>query len=119
MTPYRPASPCTVPGCPRRSLGHGLCAVHARQRSLQGDEQRGSASERGYGAAWRVIRDAYLADHPDCVSCGAPATDVDHIIARRWGGTDDEENLQALCHECHAKKTAKRDGGFGNRRGAL
>ena len=27
----------------------------------------------------------------------------------------DERNLQALCHECHSRKTATEDGGFGNR----
>ena len=26
----------------------------------------------------------------------------------------DEENLQALCHACHSRKTAAEDGGFGN-----
>lgn len=34
------------------------------------------------------------------------ATDVDHITARRFGGGDEWENLQSLCHECHSKKTA-------------
>ena len=31
----------------------------------------------------------------------------------RSGGTDDEENLQALCHECHSAKTASEDGRWG------
>lgn len=45
-----------------------------------------------------------------------PATDVDHIIPHK-GNEDlmwDEENLQALCHACHSRKTAAEDGGFGN-----
>jgi 5-methylcytosine-specific restriction endonuclease McrA len=27
------------------------------------------------------------------------------MIALQYGGTDDEQNLQALCCECHAKKS--------------
>lgn len=45
-------------------------------------------------------------------------TDVDHIVPHR-GDPEllyDEANLQSLCHECHSKKTAREDGGFGNGR---
>lgn len=35
------------------------------------------------------------------------ATEVDHVLPRHRGGTDDLENLQALCSECHARKTAQ------------
>ena len=31
--------------------------------------------------------------------------DIDHIIERSIGGTNDEDNLQALCPTCHAYKT--------------
>jgi 5-methylcytosine-specific restriction endonuclease McrA len=31
---------------------------------------------------------------------------VDHIITKARGGTDDPSNLQALCRECHSRKTA-------------
>lgn len=41
------------------------------------------------------------------------ATDVDHIVPREQGGSDQWSNLQALCHSCHSKKTATEDGGFG------
>jgi 5-methylcytosine-specific restriction endonuclease McrA len=34
-----------------------------------------------------------------------PATDVDHILAKRSGGRDTFENFQALCHSCHSRKT--------------
>ncbi|HZC81646.1 MAG TPA: HNH endonuclease signature motif containing protein [Nitrospiraceae bacterium] len=55
----------------------------------------------------------FLREHPLCVTClkegiVKPATDVDHVIPH--GGTErlfwDEENWQALCHECHSQKTA-------------
>lgn len=52
-------------------------------------------------------RDGWL-----CVCCAADgrttvATEVDHILPLHKGGTDDLENLQALCGECHARKTAR------------
>ena len=33
------------------------------------------------------------------------ATEVDHIQPKGLGGTDDEDNLQAICHQCHKIKT--------------
>lgn len=84
-------------------------------------EEKGSAAQRGYGYRWRNVRAAFLREHPLCAECMrrgrlTPATDVDHIKPHH-GDPDlmwDEENLQALCHACHARKTASEDGGFGN-----
>ncbi len=46
-----------------------------------------------------------------CELCGAPADEqaleVDHIMPRRYGGQDDETNLQALCWRCNANKGAR------------
>jgi len=42
-------------------------------------------------------------------TCGQllpPTFETDHIIARADGGTDDASNLQCLCPNCHAFKTA-------------
>jgi 5-methylcytosine-specific restriction protein A len=33
--------------------------------------------------------------------------EIDHILALEDGGTNDLENLQALCRNCHGKKTAR------------
>lgn len=82
-----------------------------------------------YGASWRKLRSAFLAENPVC-HCNAfsywdgalgvygansalegariaPAVLVDHIRPLSMGGTHDWSNLQSLCHSCHAKKTAK------------
>jgi 5-methylcytosine-specific restriction protein A len=74
--------------------------------------QRLSAHQRGYGARWRKHRKIFLANHPVCSDPYhrhpnqiRPATDDDHIIAKRRGGKDGEENEQALCHSCHSYKT--------------
>lgn len=35
-----------------------------------------------------------------------PATECDHIMPKHKGGTDDIDNLAAICKPCHAEKTA-------------
>lgn len=44
---------------------------------------------------------------------------IDHIVPfnGNWNLFLDMDNLEALCHRCHSKKTASQDGGFGNRTG--
>lgn len=71
-----------------------------------------SRHERGYGSQWvktraRIMgRDLHL-----CQVCLAtagratPATQCDHITPKSQGGTDDHDNLQAICDDCHATKT--------------
>jgi diadenosine tetraphosphate (Ap4A) HIT family hydrolase/5-methylcytosine-specific restriction endonuclease McrA len=43
-----------------------------------------------------------------CELCGVPADEkaleVDHILPRNHGGTDDPSNLQALCYSCNSMK---------------
>jgi 5-methylcytosine-specific restriction protein A len=57
-----------------------------------------------------AIRKRILDHSPLCVSCSkqgiiTPATEVDHIKPLHKGGTDDMDNLQPLCAECHKIKT--------------
>lgn len=37
-----------------------------------------------------------------CEKCGAVAVDIHHIKPKALGGTDDIDNLIALCRECHS-----------------
>ena len=37
--------------------------------------------------------------------CTHTATEVDHITNIRQGGTNYSDNLQAVCHTCHKRKT--------------
>lgn len=111
----RASYPCSQPGCPARAVKGGRCATHQRQREQAYQRQRGTVTEQGYGAAWRKIRDQVLRDEPYCRECLAMgmltrATDVDHIVARAKGGTDDITNLCPLCHKHHSSKTAREDG---------
>jgi ATP adenylyltransferase len=51
-----------------------------------------------------------------CELCGISAEEkaleVDHILRRNLGGTDDESNLQALCYSCNAMKRDRDDTDF-------
>ena len=44
--------------------------------------------------------EVFARDEQTCQSCGAPATDIDHIE----GGSAELENLQALCAKCNRQK---------------
>jgi len=98
--PMRLARPCRHPGCPKLD-----CEEHSRR----GLDQRQSAAKRGYGRRWQQLRLMYLRTKPICevAGCDQPATDVDHITPKRDGGQDVWDNLQALCHSHHSKKTMK------------
>lgn len=78
---------------------------------------RPSASQRGYDANWRKLRLIVLRARPVCQMCQREsAAHVDHIVSLERGGTNEESNLQTLCHSCHSKKTVQCDGGFGRRK---
>jgi 5-methylcytosine-specific restriction protein A len=60
--------------------------------------------------------------NPLCVICAAKgyvkmANVVDHIIPHKGDKAlfYDFDNLQSLCTRCHNRKTAREDGGFGNK----
>lgn len=78
---------------------------------------KGSRHDRGYGAAWVKTRERILTrDYWLCQAClstgkltalGVKRWDhaVDHITPKSKGGSDDDDNLQSLCRECHWHKT--------------
>lgn len=109
----RAASQCPRGRCPGL-VRDGVCSVCGAVRTMgrrEQDKDRGTANQRGYDARWRKLRLMYLRAHPLCVVCArenrvTEATDVDHIIPKRDGGTDEESNLQSMCHSCHSRKTA-------------
>ncbi len=55
----------------------------------------------------RIRRRILRRDGGLCQVCGAPAHHVDHIVPAVDGGSDDDENLQALCALHHSAKTAR------------
>lgn len=86
---------------------------------------RTSRHERGYGTQWdktrlRILkRDNYLCQ--PCLAEGRihTANEVDHRIPKAKGGTDDDDNLQAINHDCHVAKTTRENGGTPKRRYGL
>lgn len=63
------------------------------------------------GRPWRRLREQVLQrDYYTCQHCGRVCLPenlcADHIINQARGGTDELNNLQTLCNECHAIKTA-------------
>ena len=68
-------------------------------------------------AHWRNLRKLILARDPVCMICHrAASTVVDHIIPHkgRWELFSDISNVWGICEECHNRKTAAEDGGFGH-----
>lgn len=78
-----------------------------------------SRQARGYGAKWdrlrKVIlaRDNYLCQCPECLGGDKRLTaagEVDHIVPKAKGGTDEESNLRAVNTDCHKRITAQQKG---------
>lgn len=78
-----------------------------------------SRHQRGYGSAWDRLRvqilkrDTYLCRCPRCLGGELrvrPATEVDHILPKAKGGTDDPLNLRAVSRQCHERLTLEQQG---------
>jgi 5-methylcytosine-specific restriction endonuclease McrA len=65
----------------------------ATKRSVSETKKKFVASQQG----WK------------CKDCGQQLNawyEVDHVIRLEYGGSNETDNLVALCRECHGKKTA-------------
>ena len=121
MSPFEPLHPCGFPGCPALvESTHRRCEKHRIQEQKENDRRRGSAARRGYDSRWRAARKDFLRCNPLCVEChrkGIPkaAAVVDHIIHHKGDSNLfwDRSNWQALCKQCHNRKTAATDGRWG------
>ena len=58
---------------------------------------------------WEKLRLAVIQRDKKCKVCKNKVGEfhVDHIIPHRLGGSNEMENLQLLCNECHKKKTVE------------
>lgn len=78
--------------------------VHAGERLTDRPARPASKPMLSQADKWRILRrDGFC-----CQSCGAQdrPLHVDHVIARINGGSDADENLQALCDKCNLQKGA-------------
>lgn len=92
--------------------GSGRCGKHKVRAGTFADSRRGTRHERGYGADWDKKRLVILArDAGLCCACTrlnlvTPGNIVDHVVPKSQGGDDDDDNLQTICGEHNAEKTA-------------
>lgn len=107
--PKMPPKPCTAARCNNMATKNGRCEDHNIEAWASNKGK--SAHSRGYGYGWKKLRNRILKrDDYLCQSCLRAdiikeAKEVDHILNKKRGGTDHESNLEALCCECHKKKT--------------
>lgn len=101
---------CAEAGCFEISDSE-RCPRHTRSGDFRSSRTRGlTTTERGYGWRWQKAREVILAREPLCRPCKqagrvSPATEVDHVVEKARGGTDDPDNLQPICKHCHDAKS--------------
>lgn len=111
--PVAAPRPCSHPGCGVLVRdGSGRCVKHPKPGAFRTQaKQETNTTARGYGWDWQVLRKAILSrDHGLCQVCWAAevvtvAREVDHIVSKKLGGSNEPSNLQAICTPCHKIKT--------------
>jgi len=80
--------------------------IFKRLQALQDHSIRPTKRFLGLPEDWAIIRKQILErDGHKCIWCGCTIwPEVDHIIRRADGGTEDPENLRTLCVHCHARR---------------
>jgi 5-methylcytosine-specific restriction enzyme A len=105
--PLAAPRPCTHPGCGVLVRdGTGRCAKHPRADW----KKKVDAPKRITGRRLQAMRARLFARQPLCEMCEARglvklATQRDHRLSLGEGGTDTEDNEQALCDQCHEGKS--------------
>lgn len=72
-------------------------------------EAKAGSTPRARGRAWMQTRRRVLLNGGfECTACGRvhQSNEVDHRVPLEQGGSNELHNLQVLCHDCHAEKTA-------------
>lgn len=91
-------------------MAGAMTSPYAKRKPWQHSTQ--SRHDRGYGTTWDKLRlvilkrDRYLCQCPDCNGGRTrvtPANQVDHIIRKADGGSDDPSNLRSMNRRCHDK----------------
>ena len=109
--PSRPPKACAKCG---KATHHRYCdSCKGRVEKLR-DRRRGTTTERGYGHSWQKLRKVVLDRDPYCQwpDCPNPTEEIDHVVPKALGGTDEFDNLQGLCVEHHKHKSTMEAGQF-------
>jgi len=110
--PRSAKKPCRQSMCPALVDQAGYCDKHKKKTWIR---KEGTTTQRGYGAKWRRTREIIIRrDNGLCQPClrndrVTAFNAVDHITPKSKGGTDNPDNLQCICNECHKKKTSTQD----------
>src|SRR6516162_3020181 len=94
-----------------------LCRVKLEEYKAKRGEQfwqhrKTSAGYISGSLKFEVLKAAQFHCELCGVSADVRALEVDHIIPRTLGGTDDPSNLQALCYSCNSMKRDRDDTNF-------
>ena len=113
MTGTLPARQCSV--CGTIFEGHRCpeCNPRTRRRLSRAAPEKKRRFDKFYQSnRWKRKSYGYRRRHPFCAWCLrdgylVKADVVDHVVPLAAGGAPmDDANLQSLCHQCHAIKTA-------------
>ena len=101
--PSSPSRPCTHSGCPHIQP----CPVHKPEPWVHN-----KPVTRMRGRQLQRARDRLFNAQPLCVEClkrgiERAATQRDHVVPLAEGGTDTDDNTQALCDQCHEIKSQR------------
>ena len=105
--PSAAPKPCSYAGCGRLVRGGGSrCEAHP----VEVWAKRDNSPKRITGRRLQAARAELFRRCPLCVECEArdivsQATQRDHTVPLSEGGTDTDDNVQALCDECHEAKS--------------
>lgn len=108
---------CSAAGCKKAAINEGRCDKHPRKNrsTTTAHKNIDNAGKNVHNSSrWKRLSKLKRSMNPLCEICLAdniavPSTEVDHIkpIDTNPHLAYDLNNLQALCHSCHMKKTHK------------
>lgn len=108
MSPQAPLKPCPGNGGRCSALVRsGRCDKHGGPAQAW---QHNAPVQRIRGSKLQALRRALFAGEPLCRPCAAQnrttlATIRDHIVNVEEGGTEEPNNIQPICEDCHRAKT--------------
>lgn len=114
--PKAPPAACSTPMCAGMATKGTRCIDCTKEAhtSYRASPERARLNKFYMGMQWRSLSKAFRRRHPLCAHCTAmgvvrPCDMVDHIqpVRTHWDRRYMSANLQALCHPCHALKTAR------------
>lgn len=110
--PTAPGTRCLVPRCPNLAHRRGRCTDHYVPWEQPSTNERTLTRHERH-----QLRTEQLRREPNCRTCGATATECDHIRPISDGGAIyDPANLQSLCTACHDSKTRAENAARNKRR---